>query len=288
MKKVKETLRSISSGTVFSKLDANSGFHQVVLTDESAKLTMFITPFGRFMFRRLPYSISSAPEYFQKRMDKELTGHQGVLCHMDDILVIGRNKEEPDERLVKVLQRLKDSRITLNPDKCLFSTSRLQYLGQVIDSNRIWKDPAKVKATTELPEPKDVPDVRRFLGMVNQQMKFLPNFAEVTKPIRDLLKKDTEWIWDSPQKEAFDQLKHELASDEALALYDTEKETIVSADASSYGLGSVIRQRQENRTLKVVAYANQVPLCTNQSAVMHKSRKKHWQPSGHSNTGAIS
>ena len=188
MKKVEETLGSISSGTVFSKLDANSGFHQVVLTDESAKLTTFITPFGRFMFRRLLYGISSAPEYFQKRMDKELTGLQGVLCHMDDILMIGRNKEEHDEPLVKVLQRLKDSGITLNPDKCLFSTSRLQYLGQVIDSEGIRKDPAKVKAITELPEPEDVPDVRRFLGMVNQQMKFLPNLAEMTKPIRDLLK----------------------------------------------------------------------------------------------------
>ena len=94
--------------------------------------------------------------------------------------------------------------------------------------------------------------------MVNQQMKFLPNLAEMTKPIRDLLKKDTEWIWDSPQKEAFDQLKHELASDEALALYDTEKETIVSADASSYGLGAVIRQRQEDGTLKAVAYTSRL------------------------------
>ena len=70
MKKVEETLRSISFGTMFSKLDANSSFHQVVLADKSAKLTTFITPFGRFMFRRLPYGISSAPEYFQKRMDK--------------------------------------------------------------------------------------------------------------------------------------------------------------------------------------------------------------------------
>ena len=82
MKRAEGTLGSISSGTVFSKLDANSGFHQVVLTDESSKLTMFITPFGRFMFRRLSYGISSAPEYFQKRMDKELTSLQGVLCHM--------------------------------------------------------------------------------------------------------------------------------------------------------------------------------------------------------------
>ena len=88
-----------------------------------------------------------------------------------------------------VLQRLKDSGIMLNPDKCLFSTSRLQYLGQVIDSDGIRKDPAKIRAITELPEPEDVPDVRRFLGMVNQQRKFLPNLAEMTKLIRDLLKR---------------------------------------------------------------------------------------------------
>ena len=74
MKIVEETLGSISSGTVFSKLNTNSGFHQVVLTDKSMKLTTFITTFKQFMFRRLPYGISSAPEYFQKRMDKELTG----------------------------------------------------------------------------------------------------------------------------------------------------------------------------------------------------------------------
>ena len=92
--------------------------------------------------------------------------------------------------------------------------------------------------------------------MVNQQKKFLPNLAEMTKPIQDLLKKDADWIWDSPQKEAFNQLKKELASNEALALYDTEKETIVSADARSYGLRAIIRQRQKDGTLKAVAYAN--------------------------------
>ena len=87
-------------------------------------------------------------------------------------------------------------------------------------------------------------------------MKFLSNLAEMTKPIQDLLKKDAKWIWDSPQKEAFDQLKNELASNEALALYDTEKETIVSAKASSYGLGAIIRQRQKDGTLKAVGYAS--------------------------------
>ena len=96
MPTVEETLGSLTEGSVFSKLDANSGFHQIVLNPESAKLTTFITPFGRYMFKRLPFGISSAPEYFQKRMDKELSGIEGVKCRMDDILVIGRDQAEHD------------------------------------------------------------------------------------------------------------------------------------------------------------------------------------------------
>ena len=163
---------------VFSKLDANSGFHQIVLNPESAKLTTFITPFGRYMFKRLPFGISSAPEYFQKRMDKELCGIEGVKCRMDDILVIGRNQAEHEQRLKQVLDRLVERKLTLNLEKCLFSQPRLQYLGQIIDSEGIRKDSSKVKAITDMAEPQDIASLRRFLGLVNHLMKFCPNLAE--------------------------------------------------------------------------------------------------------------
>ena len=112
MKKVEE----------FSKLDTNFGSHQVVLMDASVKLTMFITLFWRFMFRRLPYGISSAPEYFQKRMDKEVTGLQGVMCHMHDI------KEEHKKRLVKVIQHLKGFKVMhLNIRSLVSKYEQLKY-----------------------------------------------------------------------------------------------------------------------------------------------------------------
>ena len=187
---VEETLGSLTEGLVFSKLDANSGFHQIVLNPESAKLTTFITPFGRYMFNRLPFGISSAPEYFQKRMDKELSGIEGVKCRMDDILIIGRDQAEHDKRLKQVLDRLVERKLTLNLEKCLFSQSRLQYLGQIIDSDGIRKDPSKVKAITDMAEPQNIADLRHFLGLVNHLMKFCPNLAEKTKPLRDLIKKN--------------------------------------------------------------------------------------------------
>ena len=106
-----------------------------MLSDESAKLTTFVTPYGRYMFRRLPFGISSAPEYFQKHMDRELSGLDGVVCHLDDILVVGRNQREHDQRLKAVLDILTKSGLTLNMEKCVFSQTKLSYLGQIIDNH---------------------------------------------------------------------------------------------------------------------------------------------------------
>ena len=121
---VEHILVQLGEAKVFSKLDANSGFWQITLQKESALLTTFITLFGRFCFNRLPFGITSAPEYFQKRISELLQGLSGVVCMMDDILVHGRTQDEHDHRLVAVLERLKDARVTLNKDKCTFSASR--------------------------------------------------------------------------------------------------------------------------------------------------------------------
>lgn len=129
MPTVEETLGSLTEGSVFSKLDANSGFHQVALNPESAKVTTFITPFGRYMFKRLPFGISSAPEYFQKRMDKELSGIEGVKCHMGDILIIRRDQAEHDKRLKQVLDRLVERKLTLNLEKCFIFSVQVAILG---------------------------------------------------------------------------------------------------------------------------------------------------------------
>ena len=214
MPTVEETLSKIAEGNVFSKLDVNSGFRQIKLDGDSSKLTPFITPYRRYRFKRLPYGITSVPEYFQKKMDNILHGLQGVVCHIDDILIFGKDKYEHDARLKKVLGRLSQSGLTLNPEKFEFYERQVDYLGQVIDAEGVKNDPAKVKAILDRKDPESVPDVRRILGMVNQLMKFVPNLAEKSKPERNLLRKGVSWTRGKDQQDAFNSLKMDLASPE--------------------------------------------------------------------------
>ena len=132
-----------------------------------------------------------------------------------------------------------------------FSRERITFLGQIIDGSGIHPDPNKVSAIENVGVPGNVSDIRRFLGMTNQLSKFIPNLADRTKPLRDVLCKSCPWTWEQPQQQAFDNIKKLLSSP---PLYDPNADTIVSADASSYGLGAVLLQEQEDGDLKPISY----------------------------------
>ena len=249
---------------MFSKLDANSGFWQIKLSKESALLATFITPFGRFCFNRLPFGITSAPEYFQKRMSSILSGLEGVVGMVDDILVSGSTQQQHDQRLEKVLDKIGEAGVTLNAAKCAFSQPSVRFLGQLVDETGINPDPEKVKAVQAMKEPTNISELRRFLGMVNQLAKFSPSTAETTKPLRDLLSKKNAWTWGDSQQRAFNKVKQELSSAPTLALYDSQRETVVAADASSYSPGAVLTQKQSDGSYRPVVYASRALTPTKQ------------------------
>lgn len=195
MKLSENTLGLLQGARVFSKLDANSGFWQILLSEESKSLTTFISPFGRFCFNRLPFGISSAPEHFLKQFSSILNGIDRAVCHMDDVLVWGSNREEHDKKLRKVLQRLQETGVTLNHQKCSFQVEEITFLGHKIDRQGIRPDDAKTKAVREMCPPTSKPELQRMLGMATYLARFVPNLADVLQPLSSMLSSKQEFVW---------------------------------------------------------------------------------------------
>ena len=250
-----ESLAELGRSKIFSKLDANCGYWQMRLHPDSQKLTAFITPFGRFFCRRLPFGISSAPEVFQREMQKALVGVENVICQMDDILIHTVDKDTHTRKVREVLGRLKDAGITLNSNKCEFFKSQVTFLGHIIDESGIRADPEKVKAIAQFPAPRSRKDLKRFFGMVNYLGKFSSTLADDTVHLRSLLKRENDWLWCEEQQREFVKLKEKISSVPVLAPFVLEADTWLSTDASSFGLGAALFQR-DGDVWRPIAFAS--------------------------------
>lgn len=200
----------LAGSTLFSKLDASSGFYQIPLHPDSCELTTFITPMGRYCFRRVPFGITSAPEIFQPKMTDLLRGIEGVEVIIDDILIHGKTRKEHDRRLDTVLRRIQDSGLKLNREKCEFRKIEIEYFGHNISSEGIQPSSSRVDAIRQIETPTNLTELRRFIGMVNYLGRFIPDLASVISPMTDLLKSGNAWLWDQAQANAFSRVKELL------------------------------------------------------------------------------
>ncbi|XGW15781.1 hypothetical protein V3C99_001322, partial [Haemonchus contortus] len=247
---------SLNGGTIFSQIDLSDAYLQLELSEESKKKVVINTHKGLFRYNRLPFGIKTAPGIFQQVMNKMVTGLQGVATYLDDILVSGRNEQEHRENLLAVFRRIADYGFKIRLDKCTFARPEIQYLGFILDKNGRRPNPEKIKAIKNMDEPKNIVQLRSFLGMITYYSVFVPTLKTLRGPLDALLRKDVKWRWTSKEHEAFEKLKTALSSDANLAHYDPQQKIVVAADACDYGIGCVISHRYEDGSEKPIAHAS--------------------------------
>ena len=199
--------------------------------------------------------ISLGPEAFQKKMNEILAGLDGCDVVVDDILVWGKTKKEHDDRLTAVVERIKNSGLKLKESKCCIRQSEVKFFGHFLSAQGIRPDPDKVNAICDMPSPTNVTELMSMNGMVNYLSRFIPDLAKTWKPVTDLLKSSVIWQWTSLQQKAFEDVKAQLKTLPTLTYYKTDRPTVVSADASSYGIGAVLLQKN-GEILEPIAFAS--------------------------------
>ena len=253
---VDELLQDMSGAVKFSKVDLEAGYHQILLDQESRSITTFITHRGLFRYKLLPFGINAASEVFQNAIQNALQGLDGTRNIADDIIVWGSTDEEHDERLNALFARLSTKGLTVNPGKCLFKQESLWFYGYMLTKDGLQADRKKIAAIQNTYVPQDVTQLRSFLGLANYCARFIPNFSAITAPLRELTKTGVKYVWTPTQQQAFDQVKQAIMADCLMAYYDPQKKTVLTVDASPYGLGAILSNIDQDSTTRHVAYAS--------------------------------
>jgi hypothetical protein len=241
---VDELLDELKGACWFTKLDLRSSYHQVRLKPQDIPKTTFKTHHGHWEFKVMPFGLTNAPTTFQELMNTVLAPvlRKYALVFVDDILIYNRSLEEHIQHLVEVFSILKEHKLYLKQSKCSFAQQSLEYLGHIISSSGVAKDPDKVQAVAAWPVPTNVRQLRGFLGLSGYYRKFIRNYGVISRPLTDLLKKNTLFHWTSHHQHSFEALQQALLSAPMLALPDFTKGFTIETNASAKGIGAVLMQ----------------------------------------------
>lgn len=238
----------------FAKVDNLWGYYQLVLEENSRACTTIVTPWGMFQFNRCPFGISTAPGVYQDRMANEILKDwflNGAVVFIDDTLIHGSDTSQFLDRLDKILHRMEECNVRLKPSKCFFGYDEIEFLGHVFHKGGYGLSAERKIGISQLDPPKDVKQLRSFLGMVNYFRNFIPMLSALMSPLTGLTKKDN-WAWSEESQAAFEAVKEAVLAAQDLVQLNDSDPLILYTDASTIGVGAVLMQKQDGREMPVI------------------------------------
>jgi len=212
---------------------------------------------GSFKPTVIFFGMTNLPAIFQAIMNeilRDLINEGKVVVFVDDVLVGTETEKGHDEIMKKILRRLEENDLYVKPEKYMWKVRKIGFLEVVIGPNRIEMEKEKVEEVLSWPEPKNMKDVRKFLGLANYYRKLIKDFTQVARPMNTLTRKDVKWQWGTEQQQAFDELKWVFTTKPVLAAPDLDKEFRVKADASNYATGGVLSMKCSDEMWRPVAF----------------------------------
>ena len=208
--KIDEMYAKLKGAKVFSTIDLRSGYHHIALGKSSTAKTAFVTPFGKYEFLMVPFGLAQAPAYFQLLMNKVLNGLKFAMTYLDDIIIFSENESQHLEHLEIVFSRLREAGLKMKRSQCDFFKSEIHYLGHLISTKRISLLPTTLDCIRHMPAPRNMKEIKQFLGLTGYYRKFVPRFADISRPLTTLTKKDKKFEWTPACQKSFDLLKETL------------------------------------------------------------------------------
>ena len=254
--RIDELINQLQGSRVYSKIDLRLGYHQLRVQESDVPKTAFRTRYGHYEFLVMPFGLTNAPAAFMDLMNRVFQPYldRFVIIFIDDILVYSGSSEEHSEHLRIVLQTLRGRQLYAKLSKCQFWLDKVAFLGHVISDEGVSVDSQKIEAVVNWKTPKNVSEVRSFLGLTGYYRNFVEGFSRIAAPLTKLTRKDVKYDWVDACQKSFEELKSRLTSARVLALPNGKDGFVIYSDTSRQGLGCVLMQND-----RVIAYASKQP-----------------------------
>ena len=228
----------------FNKVDLMWAFQQIELDPACRYISRFRTPDGNYQYTRLFFGVNTASEVFHQKIEDCLQGLPAQMNAIDDIVVMGRTREESSKNVNLFFQRLSEKGLTVNPDKCMFDQTEIVFFGLKISPKGVSLCDQKIEALKAFKTPSNASELLSFLGLAVYASRWIKDLATLSEPLRQLTRKGVRWSWTVENQNILDQIKSSVI--DSIRQYDITWRTGLTVDASPVGISGVLTQTNPN------------------------------------------